>query len=74
MALPQICDVGGEVYRVKEAAADEDTLPGWGALEKRGPMWEAVCAGNYIQAGADILIMAHPLAIKNIQNAINRLF
>jgi acetyl-CoA decarbonylase/synthase complex subunit delta len=74
MALPQICDVGGEVYRVKEAVADEDILPGWGALEKRGPMWEAVCAGNYLQAGADILIMAHPAAIKNIQQAISKLF
>jgi acetyl-CoA decarbonylase/synthase, CODH/ACS complex subunit delta len=74
MALPQICDVGGEVYRIKEAVADEDVLPGWGALEKRGPMWEAVCAGNYLQAGADILIMAHPTAIKNIQNAITKLF
>lgn len=74
MALPQICDVGGEVYRVKEAVADEDILPGWGALDKRGPMWEAVCAGNYLQAGADILIMAHPVAIKNIRQAINKLF
>jgi len=73
MALPQICDVGGEVYRVKEAVADEDDLPGWGSLDKRGPMWEAVCAGNYLQAGADILIMAHPVAIKNIQEAISKL-
>jgi acetyl-CoA decarbonylase/synthase complex subunit delta len=74
MASPQICDVGGEVYRVKEAVSDEDALPGWGPLEKRGPMWEAVCAGNYLQAGADILIMAHPVAIKNIQHAMSRLF
>ncbi|MBN2442879.1 MAG: acetyl-CoA decarbonylase/synthase complex subunit delta [Spirochaetales bacterium] len=74
MALAQICDVGGEVYRVKEAITDEDILPGWGALEKRGPLWEAVCAGNYLQAGADILIMAHPVAIKNIQNTITKMF
>jgi acetyl-CoA decarbonylase/synthase complex subunit delta len=74
MALPQICDVGGEVYRVKEAVAEESEVPGWGVLEKRGPMWEAVCAGNYLQAGADILIMAHPVAIKNIQLAISKLF
>jgi len=70
MAAPQICDVAGETYRVKEAIADEDTLPGWGALEKRAPMWEAVCAGVYLQAGADILVMAHPLAINNIKQLI----
>ncbi|MBN1411406.1 MAG: acetyl-CoA decarbonylase/synthase complex subunit delta, partial [Spirochaetales bacterium] len=47
MALPQICDVAAETYRVKEAAADEDALPGWGGPDKRGRTWEAVCAGCY---------------------------
>ncbi len=70
MATPQICDVGGEVYRVKEAVVDEDVLPGWGGLDKRGPMWEAVCAAGYLQAGADILVMAHPQAIRSIRATI----
>ncbi len=73
MAAPQICDVAGETYRVKEAVADEDILPGWGKLEKRGPMWEAVCAEGYLQAGADILIMTHPEAIVSVQKTIKRL-
>ena len=73
MAAPQICDVGGEVWRIKDAVVDEDILPGWGKLEKRGPMWEATCAGNYLQAGADILIMAHPLAIETVQKTIAEL-
>ncbi len=73
MAAPQICDVGGETWRIKEAVADEDVLPGWGKLEKRGPMWEAVCAAVYLQAGADIMIMAHPEAIKRFQNILNKL-
>ena len=74
MAAPQICDVGGETWRVKEAVADEDALPGWGKLEKRGPMWEAACAGVYLQAGADILVMAHPAAIENIKITIDEMF
>ncbi len=73
MASPQLCDVGGEVWRVKEATVDEDILTGWGVLEKRGPMWEAVCAGGYLQAGADLLIMAHPRAIKIIRSTIDNL-
>lgn len=73
MASPQICDIAGETYRVKEAVADDDILPGWGKLARRGPMWEAACAEGYIQAGADILIMAHPDAVKTIQNTISRL-
>jgi len=74
MATPQICDVGGEVYRIKEAVVDEDVLPGWGRLSKRGPMWEAACASVYLQAGADILVMAHPEAIKSVQAVIQQMF
>lgn len=74
MATPQICDVGGEVYRIKEAVVDEDVLPGWGKLAKRGPIWEATCAAVYLQAGADILVMAHPEAIKNVQATIKQFF
>ena len=73
MAMPQICNVAGETYRVKEAVADEEALPGWGDPHKRGTLWEAVCAGNYIQAGADILILAHPTAIKTIKTQIEKL-
>ncbi len=72
MAAPQICDVGGEVWRIKEATVDEDILSGWGKLEKRGPAWEATCAGAYLQAGADILVMAHPEAIATVQDLIAR--
>lgn len=74
MSAPQICDVGNEVWRVKEAIADEDILPGWGALKRRGPLWEATCASLYLQAGADILIMAHPEAINKAQKTIENLF
>ena len=73
MAMPQLCDVGGEVWRIKEAVVDEDELPGWGKLEKRGPNWEASCAGVYLQAGADILVMAHPEAVKHVQDTISKL-
>ncbi|RKX79714.1 MAG: acetyl-CoA decarbonylase/synthase complex subunit delta [Spirochaetes bacterium] len=72
MAMPQICDVGGEVWRVKEAVADEDILPGWGKLSKRGPLWEATCAGVYMHAGADILVMAHPEAISIVRKIIEK--
>ena len=70
MASPQICDIAGETYRVKEAVVNDDVLPGWGKVEKRGPMWEAVCASNYLQAGADILVLVHPDAINSIQTVI----
>ena len=73
MALPQIANVGWEVWKVKEAIADEDVLPGWGRLEERGPRWEAVTAAGYLQAGADILVLAHPEAIAVTAQTIDEL-
>jgi acetyl-CoA decarbonylase/synthase complex subunit delta len=73
MAAPQICDVAGETYRVKEAITDDDILTGWGGLEKRGPLWEAACAEGYLQAGGDILIMTTPIAINSVRKTIDRL-
>jgi len=70
MAQPQLCDVGEEVWRTKEATASEEIMPGWGDVTKRGPMWEAVCAQGYLQAGADVLIMAHPEAIRTIYQTL----
>lgn len=70
MALPQIANVGWEVWKVKEALADEDVLPGWGKLAERGPRWEASTAAGYIQAGADILTLAHPDAIEATRELI----
>lgn len=73
MALPQIANVGWETWKVKEALADEDVLPGWGKLEKRGPLWETATATGYIQAGADILTLAHPQTIAVIRETIKEL-
>ncbi len=73
MAGPQLADVGGEVWRIKDAVAGEDALPGWGDAERRGPSWEAACAADYLQAGSDILVMAHPAAIKTIKETITQL-
>ncbi|MFO8034138.1 MAG: CO dehydrogenase/acetyl-CoA synthase subunit delta [Candidatus Bipolaricaulota bacterium] len=73
MALPILCDLGLQVWKVKEARASEDELPGWGDLSSRGPMWEAATAYTYLLAGADILVMRHPEAVRATKSAIERL-
>ena len=73
MALPQIANVGWETWKVKEALQDEDVLPGWGKLEKRGPIWETTAASGYLQAGADILTLAHPESIAVMREIIEEL-
>jgi len=73
MALPIVCDLGSQVWKVKEARAPEEALPGWGAVETRGPMWEAATAYTYLLAGADIVVMRHPDAVRATRKAIDRL-
>ncbi|MDP2991475.1 MAG: acetyl-CoA decarbonylase/synthase complex subunit delta, partial [Kiritimatiellota bacterium] len=73
MALPQIANVGWETWKVKEAFADEDVLPRWGKLEKRGPAWETATAAGYLQAGADILTLAHPDSVSVVRELIDEI-
>jgi len=73
MALPQIANCGEEVWKVKEAVAGEDILPGWGAIEKRGVNWESATAAGYLQASADIVTLAHPKSIAVIRETIDEL-
>jgi acetyl-CoA decarbonylase/synthase complex subunit delta len=73
MALPQIANVGWEAWKIKETLMDEDILPGWGKLEDRGPRWEAASAAGYLQAGADIITLAHPGTIEVTREMINKM-
>ena len=73
VAMPILCDIGVEVWGVKEAKAPESEVPGWGDVNKRGPMWEASTATVYLLAGADVLIMRHPEAVRMTKETIRRL-
>ncbi|HHN45875.1 MAG TPA: acetyl-CoA decarbonylase/synthase complex subunit delta [Planctomycetes bacterium] len=70
---PVLCDIGIEAWRAKEAQAPDAALPGYGPVEERGPLWETLTATNYLMAGADILVLRHPEAIKRIRQAVARL-
>ena len=71
MAMPAICDVGYESWRVKEAKLTD--APGWGEAANRGPMWEAATAICLLQAGVDIIRMRHPRAAATVRNFIDRM-
>lgn len=70
LACPFICFVGQEAWRAKEAYVSEKENPQWGSEEKRGILWEAVTAVSMLQAGADILIMRHPDAVREVKKYI----
>lgn len=73
MAMPILCDIGREVWGVKEARAPAGEQPEWGDERLRGPLWEATTAYMYLLAGADILVMRHPRAVEATKETIARL-
>jgi len=73
MQPPLMGDVGMYVWKVKETQAPESDLPHWGSVLERGVAWEAVTAGALLVAGAELLIMRHPMAVEAVQKTIEEL-
>ena len=73
MQTPIVCDIGANVWKVKETMAPEAEMPEWGGLEDRALAWEAVTASAMITAGADMLIMRHPGAAAKAKEVIAEL-
>lgn len=73
VAMPIVGDIGKEAWSVKEARATLEEAPGWGDPAKRGPAWETATALTYIHAGADLVILRHPDAVRDTKAAIDQL-
>ncbi|OLN33595.1 acetyl-CoA decarbonylase/synthase complex subunit delta [Desulfosporosinus metallidurans] len=70
LSMPMICTVGYESNRCKEANVSADEFPGWGDLQDRGVLWEALTASAMLQVGASILVMRNPAAVRLVQKNI----
>ena len=73
MQTPIVCDIGANVWKVKETMAPDAEVPEWGSLEDRALACEAVTASAMITAGADMLIMRHPGAAAKAKEVIAEL-
>ena len=73
LAGPMIITPGQECIKIKELKAPEKDFPAWGDLKKRGALWELTTAVNLLYAGADLLIMYFPEAVKTIKQTIAKL-
>jgi acetyl-CoA decarbonylase/synthase complex subunit delta len=70
LALPMLVNPGSESMRVKEARAPEKDYPEWGAPDLRGAYWEISTAMSLLAAGADLLVMHHPEALRVVRKSI----
>ena len=73
LQFPLICNIARETWKTKEAKVAEADDPKLGDTAKRGITLEAMSAMLLLVAGADILVMRHPEAIKLIREMITDL-
>jgi len=73
LQFPLICNIARETWKTKEAKVAEADDPKLGDAAKRGITLEAMSAMLLLVAGADILVMRHPEAIKLIREMITDL-
>jgi acetyl-CoA decarbonylase/synthase complex subunit delta len=69
LQFPIICNMAKEVWKTKEAKTTD--APTLGDPKKRGILLEAVTAVMLLLAGADVLVMRHPEAIKLVREMIS---
>jgi acetyl-CoA decarbonylase/synthase complex subunit delta len=70
LQFPIICNMAKEVWKTKEAKTKTEEAPALGDAKKRGILMEAVTAVILLLAGADVLVMRHPDAIKLVREMI----
>jgi len=68
LQFPILCNMAREVWKTKEAKIEE--MPSLGDAKKRGILMEAITGIVLLMAGADVLIMRHPEAIKLVREMI----
>jgi acetyl-CoA decarbonylase/synthase complex subunit delta len=74
LAFPMLINPGYESARVKEARSPEADNPEWGDVNLRAAYWEISTAMALLAAGADLLIMHHPEAVRVVKSAIAEMF
>lgn len=70
LQFPIICNISKETWKTKEAKSPTGEVPELGNAKKRGILLEAMSAVTLLMAGADVLIMRHPEAIKLVREMI----
>jgi acetyl-CoA decarbonylase/synthase complex subunit delta len=70
LQFPIICNMAKEIWKTKEAKINTEEAPPLGEAQKRGVLMEAVTGIVLLLAGADVLVMRHPEAIKLVRETI----
>jgi acetyl-CoA decarbonylase/synthase complex subunit delta len=70
LQFPILCNMAKEVWKTKEAKTSSEEAPTLGDAKRRGILMEATTAIVLLLAGADVLVMRHPDAVKLVREMI----
>ncbi len=70
LQFPMLCNMAREIWKTKEAKLTQKEEPMLGDPKKRGILMEAITAVLLLLAGADVLVMRHPEAVKLVREYI----
>jgi len=70
LQFPMLCNMAKEVWKTKEAKTPAEEAPTLGDAKRRGILMEATTAIMLLLAGADVLVMRHPDAVKLVREII----
>jgi acetyl-CoA synthase len=73
LSQPFVCAIGFETAKCKEANAEGKEFPLWGDAAGRGVNLEVSAAMALINAGANLLVMYYPEAVKTVRGVIDKM-
>lgn len=73
LAMPMLCTPGYEVAKMKESKAPQSAYKLWGPENERGALLEIATAMSLLNAGADLLVLYHPLAARTVKQKITEM-
>ena len=73
LQLPLVCNLAKEVWKSKEARMETEEASNLGDSSRRGILLECMSATVLLMAGADVIIMRHPEAIRLVRELISDL-
>ena len=73
LAMPMIVNPGFEVSKIKESRAAQKDFPLWGSEEEREALLEIATSMTYLNAGADLVVVYHPLAARTLKRKIDEM-
>jgi len=71
LQFPVICNFAHDVWKKKEVQIEEGDDPKMGDRKRRGIFIEAITGWTQLLAGADLLVMQHPEAVKLVKEGLD---